>query len=64
MLPRSILASARAVNEPSFVEQCMFKLGSLGKIKNSSLAWACDKPKNSVWAWAHEKAKKAWAWLN
>ena len=36
----------------------MFDLGSLGKIKSSSLAWVCDKPKNSVWVWAHGKAKK------
>ena len=56
----------RAVNEPSFVEWCMFKLGSSGKIKSSSLAWTYDKLKNSVWAWARGKAKKfelGLAWL-
>ncbi|KAK9998127.1 hypothetical protein SO802_017730 [Lithocarpus litseifolius] len=32
------IGAVRAVNEPSFVEKCMFKLGSSRKIKNSSLA--------------------------
>ena len=27
----------------------MFKFGLSGKIRSSSLAWACDKPKNNVW---------------
>ena len=35
----------RAINEPSFVEYCMFKLGSSIILKSSSLAWALDKPK-------------------
>ena len=38
----------QAVNELSFVEWYMFKLGSSGKIKSSSLPKTCDKPKNSV----------------
>ena len=32
------LIEGRAINESNFVKQCMYKLGSSGKIKNSSLA--------------------------
>ena len=56
----------RTVNEPNFVELCMFQLGLSRKVKSSNLAWGRDKPKNHVWAWARGKVKKLrldLAWL-
>ena len=53
----------RTVNEPNFVELCMFQLGLSRQVKSSNLAWARDKPKNHVWAWARDKSKNhVWAW--
>ena len=60
-----MICTTKVVNEPSFVEECVFKLGLLIKIKYSSLAW--DKFKNNVWTQACENVKKfelSLAWLD
>ena len=59
--------SDKAVNEPSSIEYCLFELGSLVKIKCSSLAQAWDKPKYNVWTRAYGKTQKlelSLAWLD
>ena len=43
---------SRAVNEPSFVEEWMFKLSSTAKVECSSLTWVWYEPINNVQAWA------------